>query len=385
MKRFLHWSAALAVCLVVAEAVSRLDDWIFQGVPFLASPDRERDLTLHDELGVRGRPNGHFKKYKLNEFGFRGPPISKEKPNGVLRIMVIGASETFGLYESEGNEFPAWLAKILQPSSVEVADAKAVGKPPPPKIEVINAAVAGMALPTLTQYYEKWASQFHPDIVVIYPSPQFYLDNEVPIPAKPPTTPPADIVRSRFLERLKDTAKQSDLIKAARVWWILNRERSLKSDDWFFRTVPQDRVDAFTKDLIKLLAAVAQSGATPVLVTHGFKTPREPEEQTDQDLRELSAYRIFFPRAEPGVLPRFDHAANFAMIEYATPRLNGDADWDWSGIPLIDAAKELDGQRELFADPTHFNDEGSKKLAGIVAEGLRPYIELYQRKLEGKR
>src|SRR4051794_25760970 len=91
-RRLLPWSLALLLCLCSGEIVARLDDWTFDDVPFLANPDRERDLLYHDTDTLRGKPNGRFKKYHLNAFGFRGPEMTKVKPSGVKRILVLGAS-----------------------------------------------------------------------------------------------------------------------------------------------------------------------------------------------------------------------------------------------------------------------------------------------------
>jgi len=63
------------VLWLAAEVTARVDDRIRHDVPVLASPERERELTLHDEFGVRGRPHGVFKKWRLNAFGFRGPRL----------------------------------------------------------------------------------------------------------------------------------------------------------------------------------------------------------------------------------------------------------------------------------------------------------------------
>src|SRR5438105_10900607 len=70
---WLHWLAVPALLLLAAEFACRLDDWISFNVPLTATPDREHDLLLHETWGERGKPNGAFRKWQLNEFGFRSP------------------------------------------------------------------------------------------------------------------------------------------------------------------------------------------------------------------------------------------------------------------------------------------------------------------------
>ena len=98
--------------LFILEISARVDDAVKWGAPLLGIYSRE-SLTLVDELGYRNRPNSQFEKWKINSFGFRGDEIKREAPEGTVRIMVLGASETFGLYEEPGKEFPAQLEAEL--------------------------------------------------------------------------------------------------------------------------------------------------------------------------------------------------------------------------------------------------------------------------------
>lgn len=346
--RWIWWVVAIAIVVCFGELTSRLDDWIFQSIPFLANPDREYDLVLNDAHGVRGRPNGRFKKYQLNAFGFRGPEIGKEKPAAVPRVMILGASETFGLYESEGHEYPALLSEDLAKQGHNV--------------EVINAAVAGMTLPSIEAFWKNWAKEFKPDLVVIYPSPMFYLDNELPRPATPnPAGQVAPGFRSRFFERLKDSAKQWTLLKEVRNRFVLWRALRGKDESFLFDDVPADRREAFSNDLTNLVKEIQNDGAKVALVTHAFKAGSE---LTATDDAELQGFRIFFPRAVPKTMAAFEATANVDVDKVAAA----------TGAKLIDAAAELSGQRKLFADPVHFNDAGSRAMAEILARGIAPLL-----------
>jgi hypothetical protein len=135
------------LCFVGAELTARVDDLIFQGVSLTSNPDRARDLLLVDIKGPRGRPFGHFQRWLLNEYGFRGPEIQRD-PEGI-RVVVLGASETFGLDESEGQDFLTLVRRKLEAAGAEAP-------------EIVNAAFAGISLPTLQQYWSLWVQQFKP-------------------------------------------------------------------------------------------------------------------------------------------------------------------------------------------------------------------------------
>ncbi len=303
--------------------------------------------------GVRGRPNGHYRRWTLNSHGFLGPEITREPPRetGSRRVMILGASETFGLYESKGQDYPSELAKQLK------LDGKS-------GVEIVNAAVAGMTLPAMKIYWEQWASRFKPEIVLIYPSSHFYLSDEAPKPpvptaSKPVTTEPGFSLR--FTERLVDQLRQFSLLRYLRAQWTLSKALDGKGPDYVFSSVPKDRLAGFAADLEQLATAVERTGARPVIVTHAFK---HPAALTAADRSELGYFRIFFPRATPEVFPAFSAGARQATLDLAKRR----------GWFTIDAASELNGRRELFADPVHFNNNGSRQMARILANGLSPVL-----------
>jgi hypothetical protein len=351
LRRVGSWLIALVVCLTAGEIASRLDDELWNDTPFFANPDRERDLVLHDADCVRGRPDGAYKKWKLNAFGFRGPKIDEKPSAGVRRVMLLGASETFGLYESADHDLASELRRQLEKENRG-------------DIEIVNAAIAGLGLPTMTRYWERWASRFDPALVVVYPSPHFYLDNEPPRLLTPDADPDPmpHPWRSRFAERVIDTVKSSDLLKSIRLRLHLGRELAGKPGDWLFGAEPPaERLAQYARDLEALGDAIVAKGSRPVLVTHAFKTPSPP---APSDRFELEYFRIALPRATPESLPAFDEAARLATIQLAQRR----------GWPVIDASAQLSGHREWFGDPVHFNDAGSEKMAELLARDLPPLL-----------
>ena len=106
----IYWMLVVATALIAAELATRLDDWIRLGVPPSQNSYSEDGLILHGPDGTRGRPHARYKKWKLNQFGFRGPEMLLRPISPRPRIMILGSSEAFGLYESEDKEFPRnWL------------------------------------------------------------------------------------------------------------------------------------------------------------------------------------------------------------------------------------------------------------------------------------
>jgi lysophospholipase L1-like esterase len=337
-RTLLKFVALAGVFLLAAEGMSRLDDWYELDIPFLANPDRSRDLTVKDDHGIHGRPGGHFKKWQLNSFGFRGPEIAETLLSGKTRVMILGASETFGLYETEGKEYPAQLAARL------------------PDVEVVNAAMAGITLGTMKRYWESYASRFSPAVVLIYPSPIFYLDEEPPSRWGGSGTPPAEPrFESRFAGRVKDTLRKVGWVRWLRLEYALREQTHGRADDWLFRKPPQDRLDEFRADLEALVTAVQARGAHPVLVTHAVRVTSPPRSEDLMDLREM---RLTARRATEETIAAFEVAAAQVVRDIGRER----------GILVIDAAEALGGERKLFADLSHFTDKGAAAMADLLAE-----------------
>ena len=345
IRRLVGWLGLAFAAGASAEIAARVDDWIRLGIPFAHTPDYDHDLKYRDWFGVRGKPNGRYRRWHLDSTGFRGPDVARAKPPGCTRVMTLGASETFGLYEREGQEYPAQLRDSLRTHGC---------------YEVLNAAVAGMGLQAIIRYWENYGAAFKPDFVIVYPSPIFYLStNEpvwLPMPGKPEI--PSELPpRPRLLESMHSAWATPDFIQVRRVRRWLARDRAGKPDDWFFRSVPGDRLNEFMSDLDSLVISIRARGSTPVLMTHAmrFGTPVD-----SRDAFLLLSWNQFSPRATEETMLAFEHDAAAAMRRDAA-RIRA---------PLVDVDSALTGRRELFGDAIHFLDRGSAVVAGLLTHAL---------------
>lgn len=353
LRRILHFSGILAVFLLSVELTARLDDWIHLGVPLSASPNLDQDLMVAEPWGVRGRSNGSYRKWKLNQFGFRGPEIDRQPRPDQYRIMILGASETFGLRESPDKEYPAQLRQKLEEKGA---------------FEVVNAALPGMTLPSMIVFWDNWAVGFSSKIALIYPSPLFYLDAKTPgrEPAVAATSSPAETrFRLRTVDRAVDVYRSMPMwVRSLREDWVLQKALAEKGPDWVFSEVPKDRLKAFEADMVELIQHVRKQGAEPVLVTHAMSATSPPR---PEDLAQLHAFRVFFPRATEATMAAFDKSANRILIDIARKE----------NVQVIDADKVLGGHAEWFGDLVHFNDAGAAKIAELLAGELlmRPDLQ----------
>ena len=344
--------AVLPLVLIVAEATTRFDDWLRFGMPFFAAADETANLRIADTLGVRGRPYGRYLQYHLDNYGFRGArDVTIARRAGCERIMVLGASETFGISEADGFEYPAQLAQRLNGHGCT---------------EVLNAAVPGMALPHIRYTWNHYWRQFAPDYVVIYPSPIFYLSSRLSRGPRVEVLRDTAAQRASFEPRLVLLAHQAfsypQIIQRRRVARFTREALAGIPDDSLWRGVPNDRLELFIADLDSLAEDVKRAGATPVLMTHAMRFTPTPD-PADADI--LAAWRQFTPRATPEVMIAFEGRAAMETRALAARR----------GFPLADVNCALTGQRTRFSDYVHFTREGAGIVADVLARTLQPSDE----------
>jgi hypothetical protein len=252
----MRWLARLALLVefaLVLECTCRIDDWIRYRMPLWTPVKAKEDLIVIDAEGEHGRPHAQFQSWALNNIGMRGPDVPIPKPPGVIRIVTAGASETFGLYESAGHSYP----RLLEDSLRALVRREACPADPPPTIEVLNEAIFGMSLPTMAQDLRLRVAPLKPDIVVVYPTPMYYLAAAMPVRARPDSTgaptrlPPLGVLYPRAIHRMHDALKSITprwLAAWARARQDAYDERRLPPN-WHFTTIPLDRLAAYDADL----------------------------------------------------------------------------------------------------------------------------------------
>ncbi|OGW74685.1 MAG: hypothetical protein A2Z72_05420 [Omnitrophica bacterium RBG_13_46_9] len=93
--------------------------------------------------------------YHVNRMGFRGKEFSKKKEPNTYRIVVLGASSTFGVYNEDDFTYPALLEKMINNENNKR------------RFEVINAGIGGFTLFNIRNLFEEEIAGFEPDCIII--------------------------------------------------------------------------------------------------------------------------------------------------------------------------------------------------------------------------
>jgi len=166
-KQFLFGIMLLVVVLVVVEGLVNI--WWYQ-VNICAFENNElfkdldneakRQLCLANfELQVTERgiePNQKSSSIHINNEGFRGPEITKEKPDGTYRIFLVGGSTAFGSGVKDDETPSAHLQKIFDDAELDF------------KVEVINAGIPGAWSKPEIKFVKDRLIEYDPDLFIIY-------------------------------------------------------------------------------------------------------------------------------------------------------------------------------------------------------------------------
>jgi lysophospholipase L1-like esterase len=91
-----------------------------------------------------------------NQFGYRGPAVTLPKPEGVFRIVTLGASTTYGFGVTAAEAYPAQLQKVLREEHGYA------------NVEVVNGGVMGYTSWETLANLEFRALELEPDLIIFY-------------------------------------------------------------------------------------------------------------------------------------------------------------------------------------------------------------------------
>ena len=338
-----------ALCL---ELAARVDAWLSYDAPLVGAYDADQ-LHFTDDQGVsRNAPGTRFEKWRINALGCRGPERERAKPPGTRRVVCLGQSETFGLHESEGGEWPARLERLLQARH--------------PRVEVLNASTVGPGRWGRLAYLERYVLPLQPDVVVVYPS--VLLDGFTPgppVPAPAPRPAAAWLPSSRALPkvglRLRQVVPES-LAAPLRLWLVERRVKRLEAaalagGGRLLDDLPEAEARGFEAHLREVVELLQSRGVVPVLATY---PTLGAEGQLEQHRLLVAHQRAWNPTLSAPGLVRVAARLNAVIRGLAAER----------GLALADAAAAVPRDEAHFADYVHYTDAGAERVAESVAGAL---------------
>lgn len=280
----------------------------------------------------------------INARGFRGGDFPTEKAPGVLRVVTLGASSTFGYHNRDDRTYPSQLQDIL--------DRRCPGQ----AYEVLNLGIPHLTSSHIRALFLAEGVALRPDIVTFYEGYNDAMEMDEKVSA-------SDGTRS-WPKRLKHWARDHILLAAL--------ESSLE-DQWTKR-FPPDSVEArqaakeevFLGNLARIDQTCRELGATFIVASQQSRSMTLLREDlggvsADEEVRRIRdrvKRKGYMNRKEMGFL---SHAE----------MMKAEARWvRQRGIPFVDVRAALDDRRDQIISWVHLSHDANRILAGKLAEKI---------------
>ena len=141
--------------------------WICEGILWL--------MGYNPLLYYAGMPNHQYHHktfefnvaYEQNEFGFRTPNVSFEKPRNTYRIVILGDSYTYGLGVEDAEVYARQLEVRFNTFFKSTSS--------PRRVQVINLGISNRAIGDYLAFYQSVGIRYQPDLTIV----SFFEGNDV--------------------------------------------------------------------------------------------------------------------------------------------------------------------------------------------------------------
>ncbi|MCZ6695935.1 MAG: SGNH/GDSL hydrolase family protein [Acidobacteria bacterium] len=277
------------------------------------------------------------------------PPTAKR--NGIVRIIALGASTTYGYYFEDGSR--VW-PSLLEARLREEIDAG---------IEVLNVSVPSHTTYELIGIAAMWIPEFHPDVVLLHTG----LNDAFTVAYPDEGGPDNSTFRYAWTHRqvpplVRGMMRASYLGRVIGMGWLSRGIHAVGDMSDAVQFPRPDRRSAkenikratgryFRRNVETIVALIRRTGAVPVLIN----MPLNPDWKTGQD---------FYYDAVSVAVRR----NNGILVEIA----------EKEGLVLIDLYSQM-RDPAIYLDAVHVNEEGMRQKSAHVAGAIRPILPRSER------
>jgi lysophospholipase L1-like esterase len=311
-----------------------------------------RAVLAEDSSGIRHNiPGVKYGIWEINSLGFRGKEVDLKKKEGQIRILCLGGSETFGVFESKDREWPSQLGEMLRNQF--------------PRAEVINASVAGLTLKRKKAYVEKYVLPLKPDIMITTQGALLPITDlmrgvqskRLGSKVKRKKFLREFVAENRVLLKLGETIKKGlpvGLSTYLRLWRlrskIRKKERKHLANKQPMDKLPEHIILEFEEDLRSFTQYLKENHIVPILLT--YPTLFTNMNKCFYRYLLLSIRRLCVELSDDGVI---DASEKFNdSIRRMAEKQN---------VALIDNDHLMPKTLEYFVDYSHYTDKGAEFIA----------------------
>jgi lysophospholipase L1-like esterase len=304
-----------------------------------------------------GRDGDRPYEVHINNHGFRGKDFNEAKPPGVMRVLALGASSTFGYQNRDEETYPHYLEEIL--------NRRAGGAR---RFEVINFAIPHATSDNVLALFLAEGVPLEPDFVTFYEGA-----NDATIVENEPSG----------LAGRVSSALASRLLLVRTAAYFTASDAASDEDTWS-EEFAKRRSKKFIENLQKLADECAARNIHFIVATQQARSlivDRDKLQGVTYD-DELALIREALARGDrgpgagggkgTGQVDRLLTHVNSRRIFTIHARLMNDMR-EWakaSGVPLVDTIKVLDQDRHLILTGVHLEPKANHMIADALAEEI---------------
>jgi lysophospholipase L1-like esterase len=326
------------------------------------APERGREDSVdrhRNDLGAYSKYFPHEKKttpnvetggripVRINSAGFRGAEFEPQKPPGMVRILTLGASSTFGYYDADDETYPFYLEELL---NQRCAGAR--------RFEVINFGIPHATSKSILALFLAEGVPLDPDVVTFYEGRN---DSVAWTPGG-----------RGFPGKLYAAALRRSILFAL-LEQLRNQEGSyLTSAAYDLPSLAAERSRFFLANLARILE-VCRSRRMQLIVAsqQASAVSWHPQQTAERERLRGVTYRDE-TRAIRG---RLDRGQALNLYEYSLlvhERLMDDlALWaQREGVPFVDVIAALDQDRHQLLSWVHLSPQANRVIAENLAEPI---------------
>jgi lysophospholipase L1-like esterase len=307
----------------------------------------------HEEGFTRDKERHGLIRVTINGEGFRGPDFETPKDPGVIRVLTLGASSTFGFSDRDDETYPYYLERLLNQEA-----------PRGRTFEVINFGIPHLKSEQIAALFETEGLPLHPDVVTFYEGINDTWRSRVLFRK---TSRGPGVVRTRL-------RRYSPLHEG--FTWLRNHSILVTVADGFLKrrrhatfTAAEvvehmrGKSEEFVANVARIRELCARNGITFIVGSQQSQSMtlnrRERRGVTYEE--ELSLVRRIL--AEDGHVNA--DQLNFLTHAALMHDLRG---WcEANGVPYVDIIAALDRRRDCLVSWVHLNAEGNRIVAAAFA------------------
>jgi hypothetical protein len=276
----------------------------------------------------------------INSRGFRGRDFSGEKETGVIRILCLGASSTFGYFDRDDETYPVYLEQLL--------NERYLGNM---KFEVINFGIPHLTSAQIYNLFVTEGIQLQPDIVTFYEGnndsdpPQRWLDKSLLHAA------------IKKIGRISIMAKFGDSISSKYLKQSLSEKAVTDLSNNFIDQVSKIYQECRKRDILFIVANQQRNSQAFDRAALKNLSYQQEVEKIQTKLEQSGA--LIHPE-----LALLIHSVLMEKLEF------------WANaekVPFVDAISRLDQERDVLVSWVHLSPRGNQMVAEGYAEKIIEY------------